>query len=259
MSETSKGQGLNKQFSAIKEVRKWDRQLLAEGMNEIRNRSGAEYVDALQGLNATLQYILRLKSNVIVDVGAGSSRGIAELSKSRFGRDLTFKGVGLYRDPAIAHNIGWEHYTLTTAEIMRGFSNESVGAFISVFGGLHYSKRLTFALSREDELLVPGGVIKLCLAEDAASGLKESLKQQLNEEARVRNQAIENFFRDRQYGIADMKRVWNSKEGEGSDRIFLAIKPGHGDGDPNEIAEYLLGADSITIEAMVDILEGSTS
>lgn len=224
-------------------------------MNIIRDRPATSYIEHLGGLAATLQYAATLPVPTIVDLGAGSSRAIAEIKKSEYGKGLNFKGIGLIFDSAIEQNIGRENYRLTPAEKMRGFEDSSVGGFISVFGATTYTDRLDLVLPKMDKLLIPGGIIKICvhlLASERMPG-----RAQIDANDRMRTMAIELFFNIHKYGLAARDREFSGNAfGKAADRIYLAVKPKDEHVNYDKLAEDLMNSD---IESRQDMQRAFTS
>src|SRR3989344_6087334 len=201
MNERAKDPKADQLASKLAKLRTLKRDAAASPiMNMIRDRPAISYVEHLGGLAATLKYASTLSVPTVVDLGAGSSRAIAEIKKSEYGNGLSFKGIGLIFDSDIEQNIGRENYRLTSAEKMRGFEDASVGAFISVFGATTYTDRLDLVLPKMDKLLVPGGIIKMCVhlfAGDRMPGREET-----DADNQMRTMAIELFFHMHKYGLA---------------------------------------------------------
>ena len=250
MSEKYKGHGLGNQFEPLKYMRKVERKVrMSDDLNPIRDRSGAEYTDSLQGLESTLKHVAGLPIKTVIDLGAGSSRAIAQIARSKYGNGLAFKGTGILFDPAIEKHIGWDNYRLTPAETMKGFKKASVGGFISVFGPLTYSNHSGLVMSRAHELLVPHGIIKGCMSLYAAAALPDKTK--IDEESSERTKQLELFLKQNGYGFVFRNRDYTSEDhGKGTDRIFLAIKPSRRDEDLNPLAQMIMDEDLETKEAM---------
>jgi hypothetical protein len=141
----------------LKQARKSERFYLDPQYAYKRNRSLARYLFYLLGLGATLDYVRTLSSHYVVDLGTGTGRAMAELEQSKLGEGLTFVGTGIVWNKSVV----LRNYRITPAELMSGFGASSAGAVISVFGPIHYSNHVSLVLEKIDEILVPGGVVKL--------------------------------------------------------------------------------------------------
>lgn len=212
-------------------------------LNEKRDRSANDYLDHLRGLEATLRYAAGLPITVLVDHGAGSSRAIAQIAQSEYGEGLAFLGTGIVHDPEIDNHIGRDSYKITPAETMRGFTPSSVGGFISVYGPFEHSAFLDLVLEKTDELLIPDGIIKLCVMKETPGRGDEvnALKTQ-------RLESIGNFFMNSGYGLATVD--WDITDRIGANRTFLGIKPGLQGGDLNLLALTILENDLRNIDTM---------
>jgi len=177
------------------------------------NRSGRDYIENLDGVKHLFSYIRKLSSNTILDIGAGTTRGIADISKSILGQQLHFEATVLTHKATEANMLGKEDVHVTSAEMLRGIPDNSVGGIISV-QSLRYSKAPMLAAQSIDRVLVPGGVFKAAwLLQNADEFYKT--------------------FRELGYDIA-YNEAWEK------DHIMLAIKKGN----PTKItAAQLLAAD----------------
>src|SRR3989344_1288321 len=243
MNEKAKDPKANQLAEKLARLRRLDRAVTESPvMKVIRDRPSVSYVEHLGGLAATLKYVSALPVPTVVDLGAGSSRAIAEIKKSEYGKGLDFKGIGLIFDPAIEQNIDRENYGLTSAEKMRGFEDASVGGFISVFGATTYTDRLDLVLPKMDKLLVPGGIIKMCVhlfASERMPGRAET-----DADNQMRTMAMELFFNMHNYGLAAHDReFFGERFGKGTDRIYLAVKPKDEKVDLDAFAQDIIDSD----------------
>lgn len=232
----------------IRDSRKFEKEnLMTSESREKRDRSASRYISYFQGLESTLAYTRRLPNKTLVDLGAGTSRAIAEIARSDYGKDITFIGTGLVSDPAIEENIGRAQYRITPAETMRGFEDASVGCFISLYGPFLYSSHLDLILKKMDELLIPDGIVKICIGLRLQDE-KEPRRHEVNERNANIARSIEVFLREKKYGVdfrddelIDQKRV---------NRIFLAIKPGFANPDTDTVAHRIMTEDIQSRDAM---------
>lgn len=125
-----------------------------------RDRSGERYIRYLTGLSHLFDYVRRLPKRSILDIGAGTTRGIREVSELAAARDLEFSATVLSPVKAVHRGMGKVRVHTTPGEILRGIRDESVGSALSVHG-ISYSAVPRFAVRSVDRVLVPGGVIKM--------------------------------------------------------------------------------------------------
>lgn len=126
----------------------------------LENRDAYFYFECLKGYRYFLDYVRQLPKPVVLDIGAGTTKAIAEIAKSRIGKGLQFLATTLRRNPEIALNLGFKHTRITTIEVLRGVPSGSVGGIFSVFS-LPYVVDPKLALESIDRVLCSGGVIKM--------------------------------------------------------------------------------------------------
>jgi ubiquinone/menaquinone biosynthesis C-methylase UbiE len=113
-----------------------------------------------EGLANFLDYLRNLRlGGLVLDVGAGTTRAVAQLSDSYLGRDLTFGATILTRMKEISENLGFERTIETEVEKLRGVNDKSVTGVIS-FSALAYSAAPQLAVRSIDRVLIPGGAVK---------------------------------------------------------------------------------------------------
>lgn len=171
------------------------------------------YLFWLNGLTAFLNHARSLgRGSLILDLGAGTTRGISEIASSAMGQGLNFEATVLSNRPEIKDNLGLEKTHITSAESLRGIATNSVSAIIAL-NSLSYSAAPHIAIKRIDDVLVPGGLIK------AAFKVKEGRGDDSIGEL---NYQPHDYFsmclRDLGYDVAisDLE----------SEEILVAIKPG---------------------------------
>ncbi len=183
-------------------------------LNEKRDRPLSEYNLYLAGLEATLEYINCLPVRLVVDMGMGTGRAFATLSRIPKHYRVRFMGVDMMRSSDAILN----DCRLTPAEIMRGFQPQSIGAAFSVFGPTHYT-RIDPVFERLNKLLVWGGLIKVVI-------MKHIHGSSLNGENARQNREMERFFRRNRYDYAYCDGGHTNRKGVF--RIYLAIKRRYG-------------------------------
>ena len=150
------------------------RQLLAmrrlERLGEcVDDRGGGDYIHCFKGLRRFLDYTRAVPgSNLVLDIGAGITRGVNDLSKSEKGRNLKFMATGLVskirgqgdnRYKRVDNSLGSANLRLTSGEILRGIADNSVAGVMALFS-IAYSACPEMVIDRINQVLVPGGVIK---------------------------------------------------------------------------------------------------
>lgn len=196
----------NKVASQIKNIRKSEKLGVFDA-----NRDGKSYLNTFLGLREVFNYVRALNtSNLVLDVGAGTTRGISEISRSCLGKSLDFKATVLYRHPDIEKNLGHQKTISTSAEVLRGVANTSVGAILGL-NSFAYSDSLNLVANRFDEVLVPGGLIK-------ATFLSNEIKGRLGTLGIKTYNKFLTVLREKEYDIATIS--------QGTYDILIAIKPG---------------------------------
>lgn len=180
----------------------------AERGGEYRTgRPGFAYIDELDGIQNLFAYVKKLPVKKVIDVGAGTTSGIAEISKSTMAEGLDFGATVLRMRPEIEENLGTKRTHVTSVEALRGIPDGSVACVIAVYS-IAYSAAPEIAVRSVDRVLVPGGVFK------GVFGTKFSRSRYgLAEDAYFRGQ-----LQDLRYDIAVRRRETSN--------ILLAIKPG---------------------------------
>lgn len=174
-------------------------------------RTGEEYVKVLYGLRYLLDYVRnnsdRTESRLVLDLGAGITKGISQIAKSSLGLDIDFQATVLRRNPRIGEHLGFDKIHVTPFERLRGVKPNSVAAVISVFG-LGYATSPEQAVERIDEVLCPSGVIKSNFQDEKYAVVKFREHQHFTE-----------IWKQLGYDIATM----NNPEEESV--IVVAVKP----------------------------------
>ncbi|MBM3261092.1 class I SAM-dependent methyltransferase [Candidatus Kaiserbacteria bacterium] len=186
------------------------------------NRDKEKYLEKLLGYVAFLDYVKTLSSTVVLDVGAGTTRAISEIAKSKAGAGLDFKATVLNRNPAIEENLGFENVHVTSVETLRGIADQSIGGIIAVFS-LPYVVSPALAVTSIDRVLVPGGVIKAWLPSEDSTDRKRVEKGTTYRSYKE----FETEFKKLGYDCEYLERDGLELE------VFLAIKPGGKLGGPS--------------------------
>lgn len=123
------------------------------------DRSGDEYSRCLGGLKYFFEHVQTLSSHSVLDIGAGTTRAIHQISQKSEASGIEFYAAGLSTVSLREGYLPKYRVHLTPAESLRGFEDKSMGGIIAVYS-LCYSTTPRLAAERIDDLLVPGGVIK---------------------------------------------------------------------------------------------------
>lgn len=181
------------------------------------NRTGWQYIKELGGVQHLFDYVKTLKSQTVLDIGAGTTQASSDLQESSLGFGLHFEATVLRNRPEIEKNLGKEHVHITSAEVLRGIPDASVGCVIAVFS-VGYSDAPGLVAESIDRVLVPGGAVKI-------TGYKSIFSQFYDQ------------FERRGYDV-DSGEVW------GEYKAILALKPGN---ESEVTAEQLLRSDEQSI------------
>jgi SAM-dependent methyltransferase len=222
-----------------------------ENLEAAWDRDKLDYFFALNGLSNFFDYAFkagRLHTwpwpwpyPQVLDIGAGTTRGIAEIAESEIGNKLVFQATVLTRNPQIEKNLGFEFTHITSAEVLRGFSPESISAVIS-FNGIAYSAEPEIAARRIDEILIPGGAIKVTF--------KPKTDNSVPTEAHLNTFSTHDRFstelKKLGYDVAvineELQEAYGRPREVGANEdVMLAIKSG---GKVNATARELLASDS---------------
>jgi SAM-dependent methyltransferase len=153
----AKGSPLRQEIAAcIRDVRQKER------TGEFTAHRNAEnYIDTFGGLRHFFKYVARYpESNVVVDIGTGAGRAMADFMRDHtLTEGISLFGTGLVRPLPHGGLIGSHNFRQTSAEVLAGFADESVGGIIAL-NSIGYCKNPEAAMHRIDEVLVPGGIIK---------------------------------------------------------------------------------------------------
>lgn len=147
-----------------------ERQQLAAQLHTVRiherargyvtDRGPRSYEGYLLGYYSFLEYVRQLDGpNLILDIGAGTTRSINHISKSPQGRGLRFEATALRFRGEIDEYLGRRNTHITSAELMRGIEPQSVGGAIAVYS-VTYSAFPERTVDMIDSILVPGGIFK---------------------------------------------------------------------------------------------------
>ncbi len=197
-------------------------------------RSGVNYVFELEGVKGLFDYVRTLSSNVVLDIGAGHTRGAHELANSPLGENLTFEATVLSRLSGIDTNLGRESVRSTSAEMLRGIDTNSVGCVIAVYS-IAYSAAPEVVIASIDRVLVPGGVLK-------AKFHQKNVPQYVADSPKY----VDEFHLAAANLGYEVALQQSSEES-----VLLAIKPNPGV-SPHVTARQLLRMDAETAESQIE-------
>ena len=144
---------------AVAHSLKWNRFAERGALYEY-NRNLRDYLIALHGLEHFLDYVRGVEqSSLVVDVGAGTTRAVYELSYSPLGKDLNFMATVLRFNLGVKKFLGEKRTRVTSAEKLRRIEDNSVAGIIAN-NSIGYSNAPEAVIKRIDQVLVPGGAIK---------------------------------------------------------------------------------------------------
>jgi len=126
----------------------------------IKDRNLWEYISTLEGLEFFLNYVKELSPNpLILDIGAGTTQAMHDLSIHSMGDGLSIMTTGLAKNPDAEKLIGRDRYKVTPVETLKGIEEDSVAGILGV-NSIAYSGALDVAARRIDSVLISGGALK---------------------------------------------------------------------------------------------------
>lgn len=141
-------------------VRRFDE----HGGRYLMDRTSTEYMSHLLGLEYMLAQLSFLSGpSVVVDVGAGTTRGAQGLSELASIYGLDMQATVITPVGKRAERLSEDKIHVTSAEYMDGFERESVRGVVSV-ASITYSAAPELAIARIDQVLVKGGILKAAFA-----------------------------------------------------------------------------------------------
>jgi len=196
----------------VKQIR-WARGI-EEDRHIVLERTLVGYIGNLRGLKHLLEYLRQqtsnLKSNTILDVGAGLTIAISELERLPLGKGFNFLATVLKGHPEIEVHLGMERVHITSVERLRGVRNKSIACVLGVFS-IAYSASPRLAIQQIDRVLVPGGILKASFQHS----------EFVEEEHKIRtHHEFTSTLKELGYDVAIIENTDDEAE------IVLAIKPG---------------------------------
>ncbi len=209
------------------------------------DRDKMGYLWAFNGLDQLFDYVRQLDSGgLVLDIGAGTTKGIAEIAKSKLGQGLNFKATVLFRNPKIENGLGFKNTHITSAAVLRGVDSNSVSAILSL-NAIAYTVGLPTVARKLDQVLVPGGVIKTTFRSKVLSTTPRAIEYGFQTHDSF-SQTLKSLGYDVAILNEGLQRDLRRPQSAGAhEDVILAIKPG---GDVDCIAADLLGRDSAVID-----------
>jgi ubiquinone/menaquinone biosynthesis C-methylase UbiE len=121
------------------------------------DRGAKEYEQFLAGLDATLEYARSLSKKKWLDIGAGITKGIFELSQTTKADGLSVEATVLHRSEQVQQYLGNEKTHITSAEVLRGISDASI-SLVTAVNSVAYSDAPELAVASIDRVLEQGGI-----------------------------------------------------------------------------------------------------
>jgi len=203
------------------------------------DRPAKNYLMQLMGLQHFFNYVGNLSAPVMVDVGSGTTRGMADFKRSQLWPQVRFQATVLSYQPEIATLLGWKDTHITSAEVMRPYGPETVGGFLGLFS-LFYSQAPDLVAQTLWKLLIPGGVVKTLMKSDATKDLSKLLP----------NQVFIAAFHRAGFVVAPPRL------NTGEHPVIMAMKPSvdMSESSANETLQNLLSADEATYSRQAELV-----
>lgn len=187
-------------------------------------RNGDAYMHEFKGLEYFFDHVRALDKKTVLDIGAGTTKGVDDLSRDKIADGMDLKATTLAMIPQVkwhygSHRTGKKNVLITSAETLRHIENESIGGILAL-NSIAYSAVPELAIRRIDQVLVPGGIIKATFSVSSEYELFRSHELFMRELLRLG------------YSVAHLA--------ENIPVVLLAIKPG---GKADVSAFDLLGKD----------------
>lgn len=123
------------------------------------SRTGDEYIHFLGGLQATADYARGLSGKKWLDIGAGTTQGVNELSKTSLAEGLQVEATVLHRGTEVEQYLGRAKTHITPAETLRQIPDASV-SLVTALNSVAYSVAPRMTVSSIDRVLEEGGVFQ---------------------------------------------------------------------------------------------------
>ena len=233
-----------------------ERSIVAKQISRVRNsektidqrpgniyKNGKETIYKIGGLTHFFDYIKTLSSNRVLNVGVQNGMGSRRISQMPIATGLDFEVTALRLTSQLRENFPKEKIHLTGVETLRGINDESLAGVIGI-DSIAFSDSIYLAVKRLDQVLVPGGAIKITFfIPDHSQVDPFDIKASRNS-----TPFLEAFIA-LGYDVAIVEKntfIASGRQERFNNSIVLAIKPGN----PNAPkAEELLHADLGAIQS----------
>ncbi|MBI4130427.1 hypothetical protein HY468_03875 [Candidatus Roizmanbacteria bacterium] len=195
------------------------------------DRNGRDYIRTFLGLSEMFSYIRSLSSTRVLDCGAGTTRGIADLSNSTLMDGLSAYATILQRRSEQTHiGLVGQQIFRTPAETLKKANHLRYGG-IMCLNSIAYSDTPELVVDAIDTILVDGGVVKATFISPVVWNIQKQWST---------HHAFSRLLQQYNYGIGMLPNVH-----EGVD-VILAVK-----NKPECIAQHLLNEDYLTWQKQV--------
>lgn len=123
------------------------------------NRSGREAVLRLGGVEKLIEYVKKLNSKKILDIGVGTGKASNMIMNMQAAEGLDWHVTALRNDPELRERFEAGKIHITTAETLKGIENGSVAGVIALHS-IMYATSPELTIKSIDAVLIPGGVLK---------------------------------------------------------------------------------------------------
>lgn len=168
------------------------------------NRNGNDYRKYFLGLARLLDYVRTFEDPAVLDIGAGTTKGISEIANSEEGMGIQFFATVLRKTPQIKQYLGNERTLIAPAETLEGVNDDAVAAVLAL-QSITYSVAPEMVIDSIDRILKSGGVLKAIFP--------------LYSDRRYPFNVFEPFLRQKGYDICS-DQFWSKIN------MIVAIKPG---------------------------------
>ncbi len=176
------------------------------------------------GLEKLFEYIKKLSSNKILDIGTGNGNAISEISQMPISQGFDIEVTAIRNSNELMGNIDKDRRHITNIERLRGFDGKKFSCILGC-NSIGYSTNPKLAIQKLDEILIPGGVIKATFSPSNASeiesykGISFNKPQKFIDE--LKRIGYDVAYIDLFFFTTEDQRLVNS--------TVLAIKPGNFD------------------------------
>lgn len=120
------------------------------------NRGRNDYERVLFGIEGLFTYASLLPAKGVIDIGAGTTKGISDISKASYGGGFEYLATVLRLRQEIESNLGTSRTLVTPVERLEGVADSSCAVALGVHS-IGYSIDPELAMRQIDRVLTPGG------------------------------------------------------------------------------------------------------